>query len=530
MSFGEVSRSSWRKFATLSFAAVFMFAAIICLPNRSSAQAISEGFDDVTTLVPQGWAVRNNSLPLGTLSWIQGVDDPSTFTAFSGGPTSYIAVTYLSVAGSNTISNWLFAPNRTFSNGDQIRFYTRTVTGQEFPDRLQVRLSTNGSSIDVGTTATSVGDFSTLLLDINEFYGTEYPETWTQYTLTLSNLPGGTVSGRIAFRYFVQNGGPEGFNSDYIGIDDFEYIPAGVAASTQHVVDYNGDGKSDFPLVRNNGGNLDWYTSYAGVIPATFDQFGVTTDTSVAADFDGDQKTDMAVWRPGAPTVAQFLVMRSTTSTVDVIPFGQTGDNPNVTADYTGDGKADPAIYRGGVWWYIASSGPLAGTQVAVNWGIAADFPAPGDYDGDGIADFCVQRNLGGNQASFIMIKGTGTGATGTPTYTNWGTPSDVIVPGDYDGDGKADYAVVRAVGGQILWFIRTAAGDTMTYNWGLSATDFVLAGDYDGDGKSDPAVFRPSDSSPTASGFWVYQSTGAPYFLSWGLQGDYPVGNSLTN
>ena len=34
-------------------------------------------------------------------------------------------------------------------------------------------MSTNGASIDVGATATSVGDFATLLLDINPTYTTE---------------------------------------------------------------------------------------------------------------------------------------------------------------------------------------------------------------------------------------------------------------------------------------------------------------------------------------------------------------------
>ena len=93
-----------------------------------------------------------------------------------------------------------------------------------FPDRLQVRMSTNGASTDVGTTATSVGDFTNLLLDINPTYLPEgYPRVWTQFTVTLSGIPGGSTLGRLAFRYFVENGGPNGVNSDYIGIDTVVY-------------------------------------------------------------------------------------------------------------------------------------------------------------------------------------------------------------------------------------------------------------------------------------------------------------------
>ncbi len=77
------------------------------------------------------------------------------------------------------------------------------------------------ASTNVGTTATDVGDFTTLLLDIDPNYvATSYPDVWTQYTLTIAGLSGPT-SGRLAFRYFVEDGGLNGNNSDYMGIDTF---------------------------------------------------------------------------------------------------------------------------------------------------------------------------------------------------------------------------------------------------------------------------------------------------------------------
>src|SRR5205085_6264828 len=76
---------------------------------------------------------------------------------------------------------------------------------------------------DVGTTATDVGDFTTLLLDINHTYAINgYPTVWTEHNLTVSGLAS-PVTGRLAFRYFVENGGPEGSNSDYIGVDTVSY-------------------------------------------------------------------------------------------------------------------------------------------------------------------------------------------------------------------------------------------------------------------------------------------------------------------
>src|SRR4029078_5949387 len=99
----------------------------------------------------------------------------------------------------------------------------RTVDAPAFPDRLQVRMSTNGASSNVGTTATDVGDFPALLLDINPTYTTAgYPTAWTQFTLVVSGVPSPTT-GRLAFRYFVEDAGTSGSKSDYIGIDTLQY-------------------------------------------------------------------------------------------------------------------------------------------------------------------------------------------------------------------------------------------------------------------------------------------------------------------
>jgi hypothetical protein len=98
-------------------------------------------------------------------------------------------------------------------------------------------MSTNGSSTNVGSTATSVGDFTTLLLDINPTYTTSgYPNAWTQFLVTISGL-GGPTSGRLGFRYFDENGGPSGARSDYIGIDTVQFsctggIPTPTSTST----------------------------------------------------------------------------------------------------------------------------------------------------------------------------------------------------------------------------------------------------------------------------------------------------------
>ena len=189
-----------------------------------NAQILTENFDDITTLPGSGWVQTNMSSPLGGLGWFQG--NPTSFNAFNGNTNSYIGSNYNATGDVGTISNWLLSPVRTFNNGDVITFYTRKADPDEYADRLQLRLSTAGASTNVGATATSVGDFTTLLLEINatQILGI-YPTTWTQYTATISGL-GGPISGRVALRYHVTNGGFLSTASDYIGIDNFVYTPA----------------------------------------------------------------------------------------------------------------------------------------------------------------------------------------------------------------------------------------------------------------------------------------------------------------
>ncbi len=189
-------------------------------------QLINEGFNTVVPL-PAGWASQNLSAPLGPSGWFQG--NSAVFPAQSGAPTSYIGANYLNTDPVGTISNWLFTPNITMNNGNTFKFWTRKVAPDAFPDRLEVRMSTNGASVNVGATSTSVGDYTNLLLSVNPTLVTGvYPTVWTEYTITISGLAGPT-SGRLAFRYFVTDGGFNGSNSDYIGIDNVTYTAGGAA-------------------------------------------------------------------------------------------------------------------------------------------------------------------------------------------------------------------------------------------------------------------------------------------------------------
>jgi hypothetical protein len=274
---------------------------------------------------------------------------------------------------------------------------------------------------------------------------------------------------------------------------------------------------------------------------------GNATDFFVPGDFDGDGKQDHAVWTPGAPGV--FKIRRSSDGVLVSTAFGSSGYDPTVTGDYDGDGKDDMASYAPGasagqysVWYYISSS---AGGVVTVpcsamlDCGKNGDFPMPGDIDGDGKSDFVVQRlhqgapcavdNTQGTPAPFtpnadFLITLNGGAVT---TVHCVGRASDVIVPGDYDGDDKTDLALVRGVSGTIQWSVRRSTNLSYFFlSHGLSASDFPTQGDYDGDGKTDAAVWRPS-AVVGASAFFIRPSVGGMTVqFRFGLNGDYPVAN----
>lgn len=227
----------WTGFVTIVIVAFFFAvlqrgASVIKADSRGGIHAVGESPEEVVacsefsenfdTAPPPAWTVINRSSPgPGSTSWFQG--SSSIFPAHGGDPASFVSANANSGTGTSTLSNWLILPVQALMNGNTFTFYTRTRAASQFPDRLQVRMSTSGPSVDVGTTATSVGVFSTVLADINPNYDIGgYPESWTRIDATIVGVPVET-QGRIAFRYFVEDGGPNGSNSNFVGIDTVAY-------------------------------------------------------------------------------------------------------------------------------------------------------------------------------------------------------------------------------------------------------------------------------------------------------------------
>lgn len=238
-------------------------------------------------------------------------------------------------------------------------------------------------------------------------------------------------------------------------------------------------------------------------------------------DYDGDGSADIAVRR--ASTSLQYI-NNSGSSDIQRIQFGRQSTDIPVTGDFDGDGIYDVGVRRtSNQTWYIRNSSGVdritghSDGITRLRFGLQSeDIPVPADYDGDGITDIAVRRP----STQFWYIRNSGridylTGHSDGISRLRFGRQeTDLPVIADYDGDGKADIAVRRP--STQFWYIRNSSGvdDTTDFadgitrkRFGSQRTDIPVPADYDGDGKADIAVRRP------ASFYWyILNSSGSNY------------------
>ncbi len=304
-------------------------------------------------------------------------------------------------------------------------------------------------------------------------------------------------------------------------------------------LDFNGDGRTDFALVRDVGsspsGATDqarWFVNLNGTAITFAIDWGLFSDTFTPADFNGDGIADFAIWREvssGQPSGnAFFYILESGTNTFRLIDFGQSGDKPLVLLDLDGDGLADPIVYRNGIgagaqsFFYIKeTSNNPSGNITQVPWGISGDEPFVDKDEGSGF-ELIVRRANPNGEATFFKRK-----STGEITLVSSGLITDEVQIIDIDGDGRSDIVNIRKVDGLLQWWVwRSSDNELEVFTFGKEG-DFITTGDFDGDGKSDIGIWRPGSGGsvgPEQSAFWIRNSSnGSIFALPFGQPGDVP-------
>lgn len=332
------------------------------------------------------------------------------------------------------------------------------------------------------------------------------------------------------------------------------HIPMGDSSSQLSLVDINGDGHLDIVT-----------TSIAGIIPtaATGDiagnnlcvSFGdgrgnftpgrvyVGTGQSYSlavADFNGDGKLDVVTASPDTDSATVYLndgsggygFPQGSWAGVPSVAIINAPVSPISFSDVNHDGKPDLLLLDeglGGEYLITALlndgtgrfSGPVqSDSSLAITSNRIGDFRLA-DFRNTGQQDFVAigLSTAYSTGAQFILFApGNGDGSFGRPTFLPTPGADGEIATGDFNRDGKLDFAAVGPLastsGKAVTMFLGN--GDGTFHN--ASSTTFadtagdisrVLSGDFNRDGKLDLLVYTTSNGYAGSTYVWEFLGNG---------------------
>ncbi|KAL8635487.1 MAG: hypothetical protein Q9228_007023, partial [Teloschistes exilis] len=321
---------------------------------------------------------------------------------------------------------------------------------------------------------------------------------------------------------------------------------AGFGTDDISIADINGDSRADYILWGEKGaliGYLNYRTgkegqpgwASTGAMGSIAAGLGKPSSYCRLADLNGDGKADYIILRDDGSSDVYLNHGEADASIIgDGVRLASLSGNHNGPDDYAwlGPNAAVTLYVNGGYsadgrdWiWYPANKGD----EIAHDAGAKRDQIIFADLDGDGKEDFCI---IDPKTGAITLFKNVGLQPDGTwgwiPTgliFNGNGGPGEVVRLADIEGDGKADYILLKPNGATVLYLNngeKRGGWDWVVYDnevpiaSGTGFTrDHVQFKDIDGDGKADYIGVNQLDGStvvyvnkgpdPNSPGFWAW-------------------------
>jgi len=250
------------------------------------------------------------------------------------------------------------------------------------------------------------------------------------------------------------------------------------------------------------------YTTFASLYGIDIKRDAAGRTRALGASFDlgayeTDPFRDQAVWHP-------FFAVN-------------TLETPYV-GDFNGDGRTDIITFTrqnplavGDVYAALSDGTKFADSTKWHDWFAINDSEQVviGDYDGDGKDDIATWLGTTTRQAYVAPSFGTGMAAAAVWVNSIGFDPTDILIAGDVNGDGRDDLVLFARKLGKVYVALSEGskfASPTVWHNFfAVSTYERPGVADLDGDGKSDIVTF--ATDSPTAFGdVYVALSTGLQF------------------
>jgi hypothetical protein len=255
-----------------------------------------------------------------------------------------------------------------------------------------------------------------------------------------------------------------------------------------------------------------------GAYVYSFNEDGETVENPYAASNFGNWGFDS--WSE----LSGYTAIRYTNRIDDSPPPAPVEPVGSQTGDFDGDGKSEVAMFydygndNAGLWLFSSNGTTprMPWSSGAGNWSVSRTKFVTGDFDGDGRSEIAALYDYGNDSTGLWLFNSDGTSPRRT-WVTNpggWGWNRSKLTAGDFNGDGRAEIAVLYDYSNDVtgLWLFNsdgTSPRRTWVTNpggWGWNRSKLTV-GDFNGDNRSEIAVFY--DYSNDNSGLFYFNSAG---------------------